>query len=415
MNLVRLISLFTLAVLPLPNAGAMFAYAETRQVPIDRVLSNLQERLAKNTNDFESTYYLARVYSMAYSTNLQTVAMRVRDDEPEFEHPAYEIGVPPGVHRFATPADRARALASLTNAIQLYERTLVLLKSSPNTNAAIWRIFPTQLGLAWCLEQSGRTNAAIAMYRRTLKAAWKREVTGDFSFKEWASDVWKDVSSGHNPIRTHNRGHLGPGVSYSEETIGYLLAILDPAKDASEIAQLQSDRKTLAAMPRAITPILIPLTPTADLSQLVDIHAKVPFDLDGSGLKRRWAWLTPQAGWLVYDPEQKGQITSALQMFGNVTFWIFWKNGYEALSALDDNHDGRISGAELKGLAVWNDRNGNGVSDPGEVVPVEELGIVSISCQSQEEETGMLWNPHGIELSKGDTRASYDWMVPAAR
>jgi hypothetical protein len=41
-------------------------------------------------------------------------------------------------------------------------------------------------------------------------------------------------------------------------------------------------------------------------------------------------------------------LTSALQLFGNVTFWMFWSNGFEAMRALDDNQDGTLAGGELR-------------------------------------------------------------------
>ena len=74
-------------------------------------------------------------------------------------------------------------------------------------------------------------------------------------------------------------------------------------------------------------------------------------------------------------------ITSALQWFGNVTFWLFWSNGYEPMRALDDNADGELSGAELRHLAIWHDRNRDGVSDAGEVRPLAAHGIVALSCR----------------------------------
>jgi hypothetical protein len=167
-----------------------------------------------------------------------------------------------------------------------------------------------------------------------------------------------------------------------------------------------------------VTPIFIPLAPAAAFDKLVDDNARVGFDLDGSGFEQKWAWLTPKAGWLVYDPQRTGRIDSALQMFGNVTFWIFWPDGYQALAALDDNGDGVLSGAELNGLAIWNDLNSNGVSDPGEVIPVEALGIRSISCASQTDAGGMRWNPKGVTFTNGLSRPTYDWIVlghPAGR
>jgi hypothetical protein len=395
------------------KADAMFMFYQTESVPIARVFTNLQQRLAKNTNDFEITYYLARLNSMVYSTNLTHVNVRTNNDLPQFEHPAFDTGVPGGVQQFSSPAARTIALDHLTNAIILYQRALYLLKKSTNIYEKTWMICPTQLGLAWSLAQAGRTNDAISMCRKALNVAWKQEVTGDFDFRQWVKDAMDDVHAGRNPLRNHAHGSLGPGISYSEETISSLLKLLDPVKDASEIAKLKNDQKTLQSMGRAITPILIPMEAGLRFDELVDERARVPFDLDGSGLNREWQWITPRAGWLVYDPAGSGKISSALQMFGSVTFWIFWPNGYAALSSLDDNGDGVLSGQELLGLAIWNDKNGNGISDPGEVIPLEALGICEISCHCILEENGVHWNPRGVTFVDGRARATYDWIVPS--
>jgi hypothetical protein len=145
----------------------------------------------------------------------------------------------------------------------------------------------------------------------------------------------------------------------------------------------------------------------------VDLEAEVWFDADGSGRARRWTWIAPSAGWLVYDADGKGEIASALQMFGNVTFWLFWTDGYRALSALDDNGDGELTGRELRYLAVWQDRNGDGVSDKGEVRPVGDLGIVAISCRATAGD-GILTaarSASGIRFSDGRVAPTYDVIL----
>jgi len=96
-------------------------------------------------------------------------------------------------------------------------------------------------------------------------------------------------------------------------------------------------------MPRAITPVAVPLKDNARLEDLLNPDAMVSFDADGSGLARRWTWITSDAGWLVFNSQHR-PITSALQLFGNVTFWLFWENGYQALRSLDDDGDGRLRG-----------------------------------------------------------------------
>ena len=115
----------------------------------------------------------------------------------------------------------------------------------------------------------------------------------------------------------------------------------------------------------------------------------------------------------MHDPERKSQITSALQWFGNVTFWLFWTNGYEALAALDDDDSGALTGEELRDLAIWHDRNSNGISEPGEVHPLSDHGVVGLSCRYAEGDgiTLAAFSPDGVQLSNGRTRPSYDVML----
>ena len=157
----------------------------------------------------------------------------------------------------------------------------------------------------------------------------------------------------------------------------------------------------------------MPLVAGAALDDLVDPAAAVPFDLDGSGQTRPWGWITPRAAWLVYDPEVEGRITSALQMFGSVTFWIFWRDGYAALKSLDDDQDGALRGDELRGIALWQDSNSNGISEAGEVLPATEWGITAISCTGTTGCEGTTWCPDGVTFRDGQTRPTHDWIAPS--
>ena len=393
------------------NVFGMFVREATEQVPIARLFKNLNDKLATNTNDFSPYYYLARLHAMAYATNL-TEATVTKEGNPTFDFPGYDSGVPRDMRTFPTAHARSAGLQHLTNAIQLYERAIVLFKKSTNISEQKWMILPVQLGLAWCVDQEGQTNKALVEYRKALRISWKLEVTGDFDFKQWIQDVWTDTKSGKNPIRSHDRSYLGPGVCYSEEITGYMLKLLDPVKDAEEISELKKKQTKLTTMGRAVTPVLVPLSANLPFSELVNESANVCFDLDGSGLARSWGWITPKAAWLVFD-KKGGEITSGLQMFGNVTFWIFWPDGYAALGALDDNGDGQLSGPELAGLALWQDSNGNGFCEPGEVRSLDEFGIVAIACRSEQDLRGMKWSPQGVLLRTGCYLPTYDWVVPS--
>jgi hypothetical protein len=135
-------------------------------------------------------------------------------------------------------------------------------------------------------------------------------------------------------------------------------------------------------------------------------------------LQKQWTWINPRAAWLVYDPNRTGKVDSALSMFGNVTFWLFWETGYDALAALDDNGDGVLSGKELDGLALWHDANGNGVCDPGEVKPLSEYGIVALSCKYERDPKHpdrIAFSKVGVMFKDGRTRPTFDLVLHPAK
>ncbi len=93
---------------------------------------------------------------------------------------------------------------------------------------------------------------------------------------------------------------------------------------------------------------------------------------------------------------------------------MFWENGYEAMRALDDNSDGKLSGAELTGLAIWRDVNSNGISDVGEVKSLAAWGIVELSCAYESEDESDVFiasSKAGVTVADGSTRATYDVVL----
>jgi len=175
----------------------------------------------------------------------------------------------------------------------------------------------------------------------------------------------------------------------------------------------------LTAQPRPVTPIAVPLASGLGAGDLTDPGASVSFDLDGTALPQRWQWIRPNAAWLVFDQRGTRSITSGLQLFGSVTFWLFWRQGYDALSALDDNGDGRIAGPELAGFALWHDRNANGRSDRGEVRPLADWNIVSLSCAYEIDANHpdeIAFSSQGVTFLDGTSRPTFDLVLrPAAK
>jgi len=214
------------------------------------------------------------------------------------------------------------------------------------------------LGLGWCLSQAGERVEATAVLRRAIEAGWRYETGPDAA------------------IPAGGRGIV-------EEAARYLVPLLDAERDAAEIAQLRDRIKKLESVPRWITPIVIPLRDGLTALDLVDDDAPL-------------------------------SITSGLQLLGNVTFWAFWQNGYHALRALDDDGDGEVRGAELRGLALWHDRNRNGVSERGEVRPVSAWRIAALSTAYDFDATHpheIPWSSAGVRFVDGTVRPTFDVVL----
>lgn len=168
-----------------------------------------------------------------------------------------------------------------------------------------------------------------------------------------------------------------------------------------------------------------------------DYSAISRFPLDAGDSKQWYVWrASAETPLLVYDPEHTGSVVDATSLFGSWTFGgktsgftqtsliersdriqgTAWENGYEPLGLLDANQDGRVAGEELAPLALWFDRNADGVSDEGEVVSLAEAGVTELFYQDARanEQTG------DVHLAIGYTRSvdgrsvqgsSVDWFA----
>ncbi|MBX2993920.1 MAG: EF-hand domain-containing protein [Bdellovibrionaceae bacterium] len=134
------------------------------------------------------------------------------------------------------------------------------------------------------------------------------------------------------------------------------------------------------------------------------------------------AW--PEAGspghFIAMDRDGNGKIDKADELFGdNQTY----KNGFEALAALDSNKDGWITSKDkdFKKLVLWNDKNGNGKTDKGEVVKlstvVEKISLAytkghvrPIGLYAEEREKSIVILKGGKKVEVVDM-----WFAPALR
>ena len=145
-----------------------------------------------------------------------------------------------------------------------------------------------------------------------------------------------------------------------------------------------------------------PTCPNMDLPQ--NTPSPIILDLDGDGIETRslddgiffdhddnqfaenTGWVGVDDGLLVMDINHNGKIDTGRELFGNNTKMSdgsLAQNGYEALQELDSNHDGIINNVDdsWKTLQVWQDRNGNGQVDDGELFSLEAAGVAAINTQ----------------------------------
>ena len=111
------------------------------------------------------------------------------------------------------------------------------------------------------------------------------------------------------------------------------------------------------------------------------------FDHNNDGIKTGSGWIKPDDGWLAIDKNGNGTIDSGRELLGVDTLkknGEFAQNGFDALSDLDANGDGKIDAddTEFKNLRVWRDLNQDGVSQTGELSTLAEIGVFSINVSS---------------------------------
>lgn len=93
-------------------------------------------------------------------------------------------------------------------------------------------------------------------------------------------------------------------------------------------------------------------------------------------------WPEPHAPgyFLVLDEKNDSQIKDGSQLFGD---YGNYENGFANLAAHDLNKDGVIDAKDkvFKKLKLWNDKNGDGVSQKAEVVTLQKKGVKSIDLK----------------------------------
>jgi hypothetical protein len=392
-----------LAVLPALSLAIWTVRPEN--VPLDRLIRNVRGSIASQPKEAGNYYVLGRLHSLGFAKNTPNVEMAVpiRGDTgregPQFlpwQSVMVKMEKAPAT---LTPKLKEHLMSSLAN----YRKSVQL-----DPEAALYH-----LGLAWMLELGSPYAAKV----RPLKWDGKTARTPE----AWREMALKHYRRAYNLRMTgdlQNGMGLGADAAISVEAGRSIIRLLSrnggSAQDRAEMKQIEQNIQKIESLPRPVTPIIFSLSRPTTLDALLDPLAQVTFDLRGSGKSERWPWVAPDTAILVWDPTMKGKIDSGTQLFGSATWWMMWQDGYAPLRALDDDGDGFVSGHELRGLAVWQDTNGNGVSDRGEVRPVEACGIRWL-CARPDADASLKMSGKGVGLIDGSVLPTYDWMPSPIR
>ena len=401
--------------LSLPRSlDAIVMFTPTDDVPVGRLIANTTKYVKAHPKDSAGYYLLGRLHSLAFAGNTSKLQMwrYTRGYDPVTILPQLDfLDSVPRMERTVPGKTLPEAARwHLSESLRNYRRATELQPKQPMA----------YLGLGWMLEQGAlfadQLNAPFKNPRRRVAAQeWRAEALA--IYRRLAANPREFYDTNPQPetpdglrleaSRAILRLLPGPDLSPEEK------ADVERARKVNEEAQENAKKAADGQLPgfqhQVISPIIFPLRGPAPLEALLAPDRVVSFDLAGNGIPAKWPWVNSDAGFLVWDPENRQHIESGRQLFGSVTWWMFWRDGYAALAALDNDGNGWLEGDELRGIAIWRDISGNGVCDPGEVIPLRDAGILRIAVRASGRTNGMPFSAQGIQLNDGTFRPTYDW------
>jgi hypothetical protein len=117
-------------------------------------------------------------------------------------------------------------------------------------------------------------------------------------------------------------------------------------------------------------------------------QSRVNFDMNDNGIQEKTGWISQATAGFLALPNDKGEITSGAQLFGQATRIGARRarNGYEALAQFDTSNKGFVNASDpvFSKLVVWFDGNQDGVAQPSEMKSLKEMGVTRIDTKFQE-------------------------------
>jgi len=249
------------------------------------------------------------------------------------------------------------------------------------TTAQVTNLGTAQLSAMDSVDLQGLTTSGMSALTGTQLAAFSSVQMTAFSTTQLAYIETADISSltsvqllGLDSTDIRALGATVNGGALSTATLDSLLA--------AQLTAMGSTQQTRLAV---VTPMVLDLD--GNVIQTVNVQSGVTFDIDNNGTLERTGWVARGDGLLVRDINGDGKINNGGELFGSGTVLADGSkaaDGYAAMRALDSNLDGILDAndAAFGQLAVWADKNGDGITNAGEIVSLNSLGITSLSLSS---------------------------------
>ncbi|NYT26863.1 MAG: discoidin domain-containing protein [Candidatus Thiodubiliella endoseptemdiera] len=107
------------------------------------------------------------------------------------------------------------------------------------------------------------------------------------------------------------------------------------------------------------------------------------YDVDGDGKKEHTAWVASQDGLIGFDANSDGKISGREELVLS-DYVKGAKTDLEGMAYFDSNQDGNFTQDDKHwaDFKVWQDKDGDGISDAGELRTLDEVGISKIELTS---------------------------------
>jgi hypothetical protein len=382
---------------------AQAKWARPPHAPVKRLLTNTRAYIKDHPKEADAWFVLARINALAYQ--LEATELFVTNAVPKGQTKKL-----PELSRLASvfETDGAKVAkkdrdAYLHDGVDAYRKAIAL----DDRKALYFNGLGSLLveGVDDLAGPQKKAGAVVPARRKVLEEAL------DAYRHAFDLDVDAALAAPSNML-SMTEPH--PAVEAGEALHDIAKKLGDEAKHKDLLARVDDATRKVKAKPGGpITPIVLRTDGAAEsLSALLDPARTVAFDLDGDGAVESRPWVSPGTALLVWDADGDGRIDSGRELIGSVTWWIFWRDGYRVLDALDDDRDGQLTGAELDGLALWTDADGGAVSDPGELATLAAAGIEALSTRAEAVDAGSPWTRRGALVRGRGWVPTWDWTLP---